>query len=134
MLPPLAILVTWHNMDNTALPDFIARAKLKYKDRFHRLYFDDANLREELRTILAKKDVGVRLVKIYIAGHGGAGLDNIRDNTQTQVKTLSELAELLRYGLLDCPTSKDTSYLTRVDMISCLFGRSPDGLANSSSA
>src|SRR5262245_50111429 len=131
-MPTHAILVTWKNMD---VANFVGRAEKKYGAHFHRLYFDDgAALGEQLREVVAKEVGNDNPLKIYICGHGGAGLDHIRDNDQTRVKTLGELAELLRDGLQDRSTSMDESNRTRVDMISCLFGRSPDGLANTSSA
>ncbi|MCD9033577.1 hypothetical protein LDO32_17835 [Luteimonas sp. Y-2-2-4F] len=131
-MPDHAVLVTWRNMEPRVLPHFITRAQAKYGPRFHRIYFDGA-ASDELRAWSRNVPAGDRM-KIYISGHGGVGADYITDDTQQVRKTVDELVDLLYEALSGRGTLKSTSRLCQVNMVSCLFGRTPDGRAGSSPA
>ncbi|RUL76685.1 hypothetical protein [Dyella choica] len=131
-MPTHAVLVTWQNMEPKVLPNFISKATAKYGANFHRIYFDGStttNLRNWVRGI-----PGDERIKLFISGHGGVGIDYITDDTQTVKKNVDELVDLVSDGLQGRNTSKATSQLCQVNMISCLFGRTPDGRANTSPA
>src|SRR5262245_18653231 len=132
-MPKHAILVTWRNMENAVIPDFIGRLTERHPGHFHRLYFDEAQVDAKVREIVAGVPDDEPL-KVYSCGHGYTGRDQICDHSGKKVKTVQDLTVLLSGWLAGRGTAKDTSHLTRVDMVSCLFGRSPDGQANSSPA
>lgn len=127
------ILITWRNMLPKVLPELSANLKLKHKDNgYEELFFDDGPPAD---TLLGKipRDLGER-VKIYISGHGGVGIDFITDDTETRKKTVDDLATLLSHALRDRATSKRDSAATQINMVSCLFARTPDGCAFTSPA
>lgn len=131
-MPTHAVLITWQNMEPKVLPSFIGKATIKYGANFHRIYFDGStttNLRSWVRGV----PEGER-IKIFISGHGGVGIDYITDDTQTVRMSVEELVDLVSDGLQGRSTSKATSNLCQVNLISCLFGRTPDGRVNSSPA
>jgi hypothetical protein len=130
---PHAILLTWKNMEARVLPHFIARAAGKYGADFHQLYFDSGTVSADLVTRVAEIPNGERL-KVYISGHGGVGVDYITDDTELRRKTVPELVELLAPALAERAPDRDEAANTQVNMVSCLFGRTPDGQSGSSPA
>ncbi|MFC3651511.1 hypothetical protein ACFONN_08170 [Dyella humi] len=131
-MPTHAVLITWRNMEPKVLPDFISRAQTKYGGNFHRIYFD-GSATDDLRNWVRGIPAGDR-IKMYISGHGDVGIHYITDDTQTVKKTVDDLIDLVTDGLHGRETSKATSGMCQVNMLSCLFGRTPDGRANSSPA
>lgn len=131
-MPTQAVLVTWRNMENRVLPEFIAKAQAKYGGAFQRLYFD-GDVRGPLAAWVAAAPAVDRL-KIFISGHGGTGMDFITDDTQARRKTVDDLVDLLTDALMPRHTARATSASCQVNMLSCLFGRSPDGLATNTPA
>lgn len=127
-----AVLITWQNMEPKVLPRFISKATTKYGANFHRIYFD-GNTAGNLNALVRGIPADERL-KIFISGHGGVGIDYITDDTQTVRKSVDELIDLVMDGLHGRDTRKATSNLCQVNMVSCLFGRTPDGRANTSPA
>jgi|GEM_PF-1437485 len=132
-MPKHAILITWRNMEPKVLPAFIERAKIKYGENLKRLYFENASVQESLKRNVDEVAAEESL-KIFISGHGGTGIDYITDDSQRIKKTVPELVDLLAFALAKRAKSTDTSSLTQVSMISCLFGRTPDGMSASSPA
>lgn len=127
------ILITWRNMMAKVLPQLRANMQAKHKDNgYEELFFDDGPLKDTLHGKIPA-DRAER-VKLYISGHGGVGIDYIADDSETQKQTGDDLAALLTYALKDRATSKGESAATQVNMISCLFARTPDGGAFSSPA
>lgn len=127
------ILITWRNMLPRVLMDFSTKMAEKHKDKgYEELYFDDGPLEDDLHSKIPGDTA--QKVKIYISGHGGTGIDYIADDTETRKKTVDELATLLTRGLRDRATIKGASANTQVNMISCLFARTPDGSAFTSPA
>jgi hypothetical protein len=119
-------------MENKVLPDFIAKAAGKYGDNFHRLYLDD-RINGSFTDLVETVPKDERL-KIYVSGHGGVGIDFITDDTQQRKFTVDDLVDLLADGLMSRNTTKATSGLCQVNMISCLFGRTVNGRADSAPA
>lgn len=128
-----AILLTWRNMEPKVLPHFIARAANKHGADFHRLYFDSDTVAADLVTLVSTIPNNERL-KVYISGHGGVGIDYITDDTEARRKTVPELVELLAPALADRAQDRAQAANTQVNMVSCLFGRSPDGQSGTSPA
>ena len=126
-MPTHAILITWDNMLPKVLVRFKAKAQAKYGAEYHELIFGD-NLVSDLSDLITSIPNDDPL-RIYISGHGGTGIDYITDDSQLIRKTVDELVDLLTDGLSQRPTSKDNSAHTKVIMISCLFGRTPNGQA-----
>ncbi|WP_035059383.1 hypothetical protein [Andreprevotia chitinilytica] len=127
------ILITWRNMLPNVLSQFQERMQTKHKDNgYEELYFDDG----PLKAVLHGKVPADRAerVKIYISGHGGVGIDFITDDTEKIKQTVDDLAAMLAFALRDRATSKAESAATQINMISCLFARTPDGGAHSSPA
>jgi len=131
-MPTHAVLITWRNMEPKVLPGFISRAQTKYGGNFHRIYFD-GSATQDLQHWVGGIPAEDR-IKIFISGHGNVGVHYITDDTQTVKKTVDDLVDLVSDGLHGRATSKATSRMCQVNMISCLFGRTPDGRANSSPA
>lgn len=127
-----AVLITWQNMEPRVLPSFISKATAKYGANLHRIYFD-GNAASNLNALVRSIPADERL-KIFISGHGGVGIDYITDDTQTVRKSVDELIDLVMDGLHGRDTRKATSNLCQVNMVSCLFGRTPDGRSNTSAA
>ncbi|HVE08970.1 MAG TPA: C80 family cysteine peptidase [Paraburkholderia sp.] len=73
-------------------------------------------------------------LKLYISGHGGVGIDYITDDTQSQRISVNELATLLAEVLAHRATVAANSAKTQINMVSCLFARTPDGAAHTSPA
>ncbi|MGS0743818.1 hypothetical protein ACVBEF_18680 [Glaciimonas sp. GG7] len=128
-----AIIITWRDMEGRVLPHFIARANLKYKGNLHLLYFDNASINQELKSVVATIGKNDRL-KIFISGHGDTGMHYIGDNSHTRRKSVDDLVDMLKNALMQRDTSKAASALTQVNMVSCLFGRTSDGSATSTPA
>jgi hypothetical protein len=128
-----AILVTYKDMESGVLPEFISRATQKYGALFTRLYFDSGTLKGKLYFAVRGVPVTDKL-KIYISGHGGTGIDYIMNDAQNQKQTLEDLAKLLSFALRERATSPAACADTEVNMISCLFGRTPDGRMDTSPA
>jgi len=128
-----AILLTWRNMEPRVLPHFIARAQAKYGGDFHRVYFDSDTVGTDLTALVAAVPGADRL-KIFISGHGGIGMEFITDDTQARRKTVQELIDLLVPALAARCGDRADCARTQVNMVSCLFGRSADGVAISSPA
>jgi hypothetical protein len=124
-MPTYAILVTYRDMEPKVLPEFITKARGKYGDRFTQLYFDSGALKGKLYTAVKAIPDGDRL-KIFISGHGGTGIQYITDDAQVRKQTVDDLTSLLRYALRERATSWANSANTEVNMVSCLFGRTPD--------
>lgn len=128
-MPTHAILITWKNMVGPCLGGFLGRARKKTDYRLDEIYYEEEPFPQiALRTQVNQTKKGERL-KIFVCGHGGTGIDYIADDTETQKKTVDELATLLAYGLSERTTTRETSSETQVNMISCLFGRSANGTA-----
>jgi len=125
-MPTHAILITYKDMETKVLPEFITKARDKYGDRFTQLYFDSAVLKGKLYVAIKAIPDGDRL-KIFISGHGGTGIQYITDDAQVRKQTVGDLISLLRYALRERATSWADSQDTEVNMVSCLFGRTPDG-------
>jgi hypothetical protein len=128
-----AILVTWRNMEPRVLPHFIAKAQAKYGADFHQVYFDSETVGAELTELVAAVPAADRL-KIFISGHGGVGIEFITDDTQARRKSVQELIDLLVPALAARCADRADCARTQVNMVSCLFGRSADGVAISSPA
>ncbi|MCD9007079.1 hypothetical protein LDO31_12705 [Luteimonas sp. XNQY3] len=124
------VLVTWRNMELKVLPHFLYRAMTKYP-AFERYYFGE--MPEERLRAWVRGRPG-RAIKIYIAGHGGTGIDHITDDSETSTRTVVDLIDLIEYGLGDRATRKADCGACRIDMLACLFARTPDGRAASSPA
>jgi hypothetical protein len=132
-MPTHAILVTYKDMEPGVLPEFINRASQKYGTNFTRLYFDSYALKGKL--YLAVRGVpATDKLKIYISGHGGTGIDYITNDAQNQKQTVEDLTKLLSFALHERATSVGSCGDTEVNMISCLFGRTPDGRMDTSPA
>jgi hypothetical protein len=127
IMPTSAILVTYRDMEPKVLPEFITKARDKYRDdRFKRLYFDDAGLKDSL--LRAVDDIPAdQKLKIFISGHGGTGIQYITADDQVRKQTVEDLTSLLKYALKQRATSRANSANTEVNMVSCLFGRTPVG-------
>ena len=132
-MPTHAILVTYRDMLTGVLPEFTTKAEGKYGDRFKRLYFDSAALKGELYDAVKSTPASDKL-KIYISGHGGTGVQYITNDAQNRKQTVDDLARLLYFGLSRRATSWAASSNTEVNMVSCLFGRTPDGRLEGSPA
>ena len=128
-----AILVTYRDMETNVLTEFIAKAKTKYAGRFTQLYFDNGALKGQLLAAVKKVSDQEKL-KVFISGHGNAGIPYITDDAKVRRQTLDDLAGLLRVALRERAASPNNSQNTEVNMISCLFGRTPDGGVESISA
>lgn len=121
------------------LAAFAPRAAEKHRDNgFEVVYFDSAqdhpgvSLAVHLRArIPASLD---ERVKLYISGHGGIGCDFITDDTEAQRQTVDQLARLLIEALGHRATATARCSQTQINMVSCLFARSPNGVAESSPA
>jgi hypothetical protein len=145
-----AILLTWLDMVMPVLPDFIARAKGKYGANYSHLFFDEGDaVKQRLKEAVDAVPVAETLpnfysadsdrqeeypLKIFICGHGGTGLDYITDNTQTRKQTVEDLIDLLAHALKDRATEPAASRYNQVNMLACLFGRTPDRSARNSPA
>ena len=129
---PVAILLTWRNMLPGVLPALVQRLAGKYGPGYTQIFFDDQNFRDQLAA--AVPDNTAIPLKIYISGHGNVGVDYITDHTQTQQKTVQQLASLLTGALEWRATERAQSGATQINMISCLFARTPDGSAYTSPA
>ena len=83
-----AILVTYRDMEPKVLPEFITKARDKYRDdRFKQLYFDDAGLKDSL--LRAVDDIPAdQKLKIFISGHGGTGIQYITADDQVRKQTV----------------------------------------------
>lgn len=128
-----AILLTYMDLEADQLSQFIPKAEQKYKS-FKQLYFDNpGTLKDELHAAVLNV-LDADKLKIYICGHGGTGIDYIMNNALNRKQTLEDLENLLCFALKERATSPDTSALTEVNMISCLFGRTADGRSDSSPA
>jgi hypothetical protein len=121
------------------LAQFVPRMHKKHSaNGFEIVYFDSAqdhpgqSVEDYLRAIIPI-DPNER-VKLYISGHGGIGCDFITDDTEAQRQTVDQLALLLTHVLADRETEAARCSQTQVNMVSCLFARSPDGAANTSPA
>jgi hypothetical protein len=127
-MPTSAILVTYKDMEPKVLREFITKARAKYGDRFSQLYFDDSAmwLKDSLRRAVNETPAGQKL-KIFISGHGGTGIQYITDDAQVRKQTVENLASLLEFALKYRATARDNSANTEVNMVSCLFGRTPVG-------
>jgi hypothetical protein len=127
------LLITWRNMIPKVLPELSANLKLKHAaSGYEELFFDDGPLQDVL---LGKIPADrAERVKIYISGHGGVGIDYIADDTETHKKTVDELAALLGHALRNRANSKAECAATQINMVSCLFARTPDGNATTSPA
>jgi hypothetical protein len=127
-------LITYEDMKPKVLPAFIERTQAKYDDRFIQLSFDSgAELSDSLRDAVRKISDEDKL-KIFISGHGGTGIQYITDDSQNRKQTVDDIAQLLRIGLSERATSRAASADTEVNMVSCLFGRTPDGRVDGSPA
>lgn len=126
-----AVLVTWQNMETKVLAQLLTRASAKYGARFTRVHFDGGGASAGLLAAVRGVPATDRL-KVFVSGHGNTGTDNITDDTQTQKQTIGELVTLLATGLAPRATTAETSSHTQVTMVSCLFGRTPDGTSLSS--
>jgi len=111
----------------------------KHRDNgFEIVYFDGApehppeTLPTRLRSIVPA-NLAER-VKLYISGHGGTGHDFITDDTQVQRQTVDQLASLLKKVLDHRATVPEQCARTQINMVSCLFARSPDSAAHTSPA
>jgi hypothetical protein len=121
-----AILITYMDME-TKISEFIKKAQDKYSGRFTRLYFDSGfAMAESLREKVDKIHEKDRL-KIYISGEGDTGIQYITANDRVRKQTVDNLAWVLEHALEARATSMGASANTEVNMVSCLFGRTPDG-------
>jgi hypothetical protein len=127
-MPTHAILVTYKDMEPKVLPEFITKARGKYgDDGFKQLYFDAGEgLKGKLHDAVWDVPDEDRL-KIFISGHGGTGIQYITADDQVRKQTVDDLARLLHFALSDRATSPQNSKNTEVNMVSCLFGRTPIG-------
>ena len=125
-MPTSAILVTYKDMEPGVLPEFIKKATIKYEEYFKRLYFDDAGLKAYLRREVNETPAKGKL-KIFISGHGGTGIQCITNDAQNRKQTVEDLTNLLHYALQKRATDPRNSKDTEVNMVSCLFGRTPVG-------
>jgi hypothetical protein len=128
-MPKHAILVTYNDMEGEVLREFIAKAQKKYDANFSRLYFDSGALATDLTNKVRAVPADEKL-KIYVSGHGGTGKDYIMNDAETKKQTIQDLGKLLASALKDRATSANTE----VNMISCLFGRTPDGSSDTAPA
>jgi hypothetical protein len=122
-----AILITFRDMDKK-LSEFIAKAKKKYGRNFRKLYFDDGF---EMETSLYDSISDIHeedKLKIFIAGEGDTGTQYIGSANKLQKKTVDNLATLLADALGTRAKYKKDSDKTEVNMVSCLFGRTTNGL------
>jgi hypothetical protein len=129
---PVAILLTWRNMLPNVLATLVQRLAGKYGRGYTEIFFDDQNFRDQLAAAVPD-DIAIPL-KIYISGHGNVGVDHITDDSQTRQKTVQQLASLLTDALEWRATERAQSGATQINMISCLFARTPDGSAYTSPA
>jgi hypothetical protein len=125
-MPAHAILITYRDLEyqHTRL---VSKATLKYEGRFQRFYFDSGfSLRFSLLNV-ADRIPKTDKLKIFISGHGDTGSQYITANDRVRKQTVDDLAFLLSEGLRRRATSMGDSANTEVNMVSCLFGRTPDG-------
>jgi len=125
-MPTHAILITYRDMVSK-VSEFIKKAQDKYGRRFEQLYFDSGyQLTLSLDDAVRKIPEDEKL-KIFISGHGGTGSQYITADDRVRKQTVGDLAMLLADGLINRATSMGDSANTEVNMVSCLFGRTPDG-------
>jgi hypothetical protein len=115
------------------ISEFVTKARAKYAANFKQLYFDSGTLTGKLSREVSSVPAADKL-KLYVSGHGGTGIDYITDDSKTRKQTVKDLANLLARALQDRATDPNTSADTEVNMISCLFGRTPDGSSDQSPA
>ena len=132
-MPKHAILVTYTDMTVSILTEFVAKATQKYGANFSQLDFDSGSLATDLTNAVNAVPADDKL-KIYISGHGGTGIDYIMNNGENKKQTVTDLAKLLGTALQARATAQNKSADTEINMISCLFGRTPDGSADKSPA
>jgi hypothetical protein len=86
-----------------------------------------ADLTPELELKRATQIVPITdVLEVCICGHGNIGIDYIANNANNAKISVKDLARILVAGLGARANSKQTASLTRINMLSCLFGRSVD--------
>jgi hypothetical protein len=142
-----AILVTWRDMADT-LTEFVTRAQNKYGEKFQKFYFEDEDAAAEILELLTLAEPNLtgsdaggssvqparapQRIKIFIAGHGGIGIDAI-GSAGNQRKTVDQLSAFLKTALDGIATRANRARV-QVNMVACLFGRSHGDLPQPSPA
>jgi len=132
-MPTHAVLITYRDMLPKVLSKFTTRTQNKYQNGYHIVYFDSGTLKGQLVRIVSGINKASRL-KIFISGHGGVGIDYITNDAQDKKQTIEDISGILSLALINRAKTSASCASTEINMISCLFGRTPDGTSGSSPA
>jgi hypothetical protein len=126
------VLLTYMDMEASVLPDFVAKEERKHKENFHKAYFDNGIPAAIALGKLVMAFPPNEGLKIFIAGHGTTGVQYITDDSQRRKQSVDDIVKFLKLALYgryfdedDKPINRDAK--TRINMIVCRFGRTPDG-------
>jgi hypothetical protein len=125
-----AIMISYADLASNVLPDFVAKQKAKHGDNFHQLYFDRGEYEPKLMRDIVERIPADDGLKVFICGHGNIGIEFVTDHSESRKQTLNDIARFLGYGLGSRCLSIEKAAKTRINMIACRFGRTPDGTAD----
>jgi len=125
-----AIMISYADLASNVLPDFVAKQKAKHGDNFHQLWFDRGEKESQLMRHIVERIPANDGLKVFICGHGNIGIEFVTDDSESRKQTLDDIARFLIYGLGSRCIAKDQAAKTRINMIACRFGRTPDGTAD----